>query len=167
MLFEPVFAALAARDVRYVVAGGVAVVLHGHPRLTADLDLVVDLAPDQARAAVEALTALGLRPRLPVDPFGFADPQTRKRWVRERQLVAFTLHDPDNPLLGVDLFADPPATFEDLWRRAVRMRIGDLDVPVVSLDDLVAMKRVSGRPKDLDDVDALQRIRDMTGHDDA
>jgi hypothetical protein len=41
-MFEPIFAALAERGVRFVVVGGVAVVLHGHSRSTVDLDLVID-----------------------------------------------------------------------------------------------------------------------------
>lgn len=41
-LFEPLFAALEEGDVRYVVVGGLATVLHGHARLTADVDLVID-----------------------------------------------------------------------------------------------------------------------------
>jgi hypothetical protein len=44
-LFEPVFLALNNAEVRYVVVGGLATVLHGYARLTADIDLVVDLAP--------------------------------------------------------------------------------------------------------------------------
>ncbi len=54
-VFEEVCGALNRARVRYVVVGGVAVVLHGYPRLTADLDLVVDLAPEQAAAAIDAL----------------------------------------------------------------------------------------------------------------
>jgi hypothetical protein len=54
-LFEPLFDALNAASVRYVVVGGLATVLHGHARLTADIDLVVDLAPDEARKAVETV----------------------------------------------------------------------------------------------------------------
>ncbi len=49
-LYEPVLAALDAAGVRFVVVGGVAVVLHGHPRMTADLDLVVDLTASRLAA---------------------------------------------------------------------------------------------------------------------
>lgn len=56
-LFETVFAALNRYEVRYVVVGGLAVVLHGHPRLTGDLDLAVDLTPAAAADAVAAFTA--------------------------------------------------------------------------------------------------------------
>jgi hypothetical protein len=72
-LFEPIFEALDAAGVRYVAVGGVAVVLHGHARLTADLDLAVDLAAGPAAAAIAALTGIGFRPRAPVDPIDFEE----------------------------------------------------------------------------------------------
>jgi len=50
-LFEPIFEALNSAQVRYIVVGGVATVLHGFARLTADLDLIVDLQPVEARKA--------------------------------------------------------------------------------------------------------------------
>ena len=73
VMFETVFRALNDRGVRYLVAGGVAVVLHGHLRYTKDLDLVVDLASQPAVAAIQALSAVGLVPSAPVDPLSFAD----------------------------------------------------------------------------------------------
>lgn len=158
-LFEPVFAALTGRQVRFVVVGGVAVVLHGHARLTADLDLVVDLAVDPAREAIEGLLDLGLRPRLPVDARDFADPAVRGRWVSERAMTVFSLHDPDDPMRVVDLFAEPPVAFEELWQRSVAMLVGRTTVQVASIEDLVAMKRLAGRPQDLTDIAALEDLR--------
>ena len=64
-LFEPIFAALENGAVRYVVVGGLATVLHGYARLTADVDLIVDQAPDEARKAIRVLAALGFIPRAP------------------------------------------------------------------------------------------------------
>ena len=52
--FIGLFAMLAAAKVRFVLVGGLALVLHGLDRLTADVDLVIDLSGDSARAAVEA-----------------------------------------------------------------------------------------------------------------
>ena len=162
-MFEAVFNALNDRGVRYLVAGGVAVVLHGHSRLTKDLDLVVDLAPEQAMAAVEALTGLGLKPRLPVDPRLFADRPTREAWQRERGMTVFTLLDPDNPMLVVDLFTESPVDFEGLWERAKDVQLATTRVNVVSLDDLIAMKQAVGRPRDLLDITELERIRTLQG----
>ncbi len=161
VMFEGVFRALNTSGVRYLVAGGVAVVLHGYVRLTADLDLVVDLAEEQAAAAIRALTGLGLKPRLPVDPLLFADPEQRAAWVRDRGMTVFTLFDPANPLLVVDLFAEPPADFDELWDRAVDVELDTATVKVVSVDDLLAMKRSAGRPQDLLDIAELERIRDV------
>ena len=83
-LLEPLFKALNDAGVRYVVVGGLAVVLHGHARLTVDVDLVVDLAGDQALKAINALVGLGLRPRVPVNPGDFADRSVRETWMRDR-----------------------------------------------------------------------------------
>jgi ABC-type sugar transport system substrate-binding protein len=95
--FDLVFAALQHAGVRYLVVGGVAVVLHGHPRFTADIDLVVALTPGNALAAVQALAGLGYRPREPVDGALFADAAARRRWIDEEGLTVFTLWSPDHP----------------------------------------------------------------------
>lgn len=160
-MFEAVFRALNDRGVRYLVAGGVAVVLHGYVRITMDLDLVVDLAEEQATAAIRALTDLGLRPRLPVDPLLFADARQRAVWVRDRGMIVFTLHDPGNPLFVVDLFADPPSDFDMLWQRASEFALETTTVKAVSLDDLIDMKRRAGRPLDLIDIEELERLREL------
>lgn len=113
---EQVLASLNAAGVRYLVVGGVAVVLHGHLRTTADLDLVVALDDANAQRAVEALQALGFTPRAPVAASQFADAAARAGWIAEKGLT------------------------------------------VVSLPDLLAMKRHAGRPQDQADVAALEAI---------
>lgn len=158
-LFEPVLAALDAARVRFVVVGGVAVVLHGHPRMTADLDLVVDLTAESAGRAIAALVDLGMEPRLPVDPQAFADPDVRREWIDERSLTVFTMLDPSEPLLEVDLFAQPPLPFEELWDQATIVQLGGQAVRVASIDHLIAMKNAAGRPQDLADVAALEALR--------
>lgn len=65
-MFEKLLADLEQADVRFVVVGGVAVVIQGYARLTADIDLVIDLDPPNVRRTIDALVARGLRPLLPV-----------------------------------------------------------------------------------------------------
>jgi predicted nucleotidyltransferase len=156
--YDGVFRALSAASVRYVVVGGTAVVLQGHARLTVDLDLVVDLAPEQVSAALEALTGIGLRPRLPVDPQAFADPATRRSWVEQRNLLVFSLFHPEQPRCEVDLFATEPLPFDELYTDASTFRIAGVDVRVASRAHLIAMKRQAGRPRDLDDIAVLEAL---------
>jgi len=94
-MYESVFSALNERGVRYLIAGGVAVILHGYVRATLDLDVIVDLDSEQARGAIEALSELGLVPRVPVDPLQFADPAARSSWIRDRGMQVFTMLDPE------------------------------------------------------------------------
>jgi hypothetical protein len=62
-LYVPVFEALNDMQVRYVVVGGLATVLHGYARLTADIDLMVDLEPEELRKSIDALAGHGMVPR--------------------------------------------------------------------------------------------------------
>jgi hypothetical protein len=157
-VIEPIFEALNTAGARYVVVGGLAVVLHGYARLTADVDLVVDLAPAEARKTIAALTALGLRPRAPVDALAFADEATRRTWVAEKGLRVFSLWDPANPLREVDLFVESPIDFAALWERAEVLPLDATNVRVACIADLVALKRLAGRPHDLADIEALEAI---------
>ena len=111
-VFEPLFKALNDTGVRYVVVGGLAVVLHGHARLTLDVGLVVDLDEEQARRAIGALVGMGLHPRVPVNPRDFADRSVREGWIRDRGMQVFSMFDPSNPMrvVGGRPFRRPSST---------------------------------------------------------
>lgn len=158
-IFEPVFSALNGASVRYVVVGGLAIVLHGHPRLTADVDIVLDLEPVSARKAMEALKTIGLKARAPVDLAAFADPRQRESWIEDKGMTVFNLYSTANPLLSLDLFVRDPIPFEELWSRSETIDLGGVRIQVASIDDLIAMKRAVARPQDLSDVEALEALK--------
>jgi hypothetical protein len=156
--FEVVLESLSQAKVRFVVVGGVAVVLHGHLRFTADLDLVVALDTENALRAIGALSGLDYKPRAPVPATAFADPAARASWARDKGMIAFTLVSPRFPATEVDLFIETPVPFDELESRALRVTLGSTEVRVAGTDDLVAMKTTAGRPKDLQDVTELKRL---------
>lgn len=156
-------AALEADGVRYLVVGGVAVVLHGHLRTTADLDLVVQLDPDNARRAIGALSRLGYRARAPVPAEAFADASARAAWKDEKGLTVFSLWSDRFPALEVDLFVEEPFAFDEAYARAARVPLDTTTVSVVSMADLIALKEAAGRPVDLSDVEALRAIAGEQG----
>jgi predicted nucleotidyltransferase len=157
-LFEPVIEALEQAGVRYVVVGGLAVVLHGHARLTADVDIAVDLAPDQAALTMETLGGIGLRPRAPVRADDFADPEARSRWRAEKGMQVLSLWDPEHPMRAVDLFVENPVDFDELWNRSETVQLETTRVRIASIPDLIDMKEQAGRPQDVEDIAALREI---------
>ena len=155
---ETILAGLNDAGVRYVVVGGVAVVLHGHLRFTADLDLVVALDSANAHRAISALQNLGFTPRPPVNAEDFADPSEREKWIREKGLTVFSLWSSRFAGTDVDLFVEEPLPFDEMEARGVEAIAGDVRIPVASIPDLIQLKRVAGRPKDLEDIRALEEI---------
>ncbi len=138
-----------------MLVGGLAVLLHGVDRLTADIDLVVDLAPEHAANAVETLLDLGFRPHAPVDARQFADAAVRGRWQTESGMIVLSFWDPQNRRPTVDLFAEYPMDFEALYRDSLLLTLQTTVVRVASVEHLIEIKRAAGRPKDLDDVNRL------------
>lgn len=90
MFYEQVFRGLNEAGVKYLVAGGMAVNLHGAPRFTHDLDLILLLEQNNVKKTIDVLQNLDYAVRLPVDPEKFADAKTRERWIKEKDMKAFT-----------------------------------------------------------------------------
>jgi len=157
--FEAIVRALNDSGVRYLIAGGLAVVAHGYVRLTADVDLVVELRPDSARSVFRALGELGYRPSVPVTAEEFANAAQRRRWIDEKGMRVLDFHSERHPLTSVDVFVQEPFDFDAEYDRALVAEIvSGLPVRFVSLDTLIAMKSAAGRPVDLEDVRHLRLI---------
>lgn len=157
---EEVLSALNRAHVRYLVVGGVAVVLHGYLRTTADLDLIVQLEQDNVLRAMRALSALQYRPRAPVPAEAFADQTLREQWIREKGLAVFSLWSPAHPTLEIDLFVSEPFEFDAVYARAPRVPLENIEATVIALEDLIALKRQVGRPRDQEDISALESLSD-------
>lgn len=153
--------ALDAANVRYLIAGGLAVVAHGYVRYTSDLDLVLDPDPAAMGRAVVELSALGYRPRLPVRFEDLADAGKRAEWAKEKGMMVFSLISPEHDKTNVDVFLECPFDFESAYARALRGATeGGLELTFVPLDELLEMKRRAGRRNDLDDIEKLELLRD-------
>lgn len=150
---------LVESGAQFLVVGGVAVVLHGHPRFTADLDLVINLDPQNLQKALAALDELQYSPRAPVSLRQFADAQQRESWVQDKGLTVFSLWSPDFAATELDLFVQEPFVFSAAWQRALHADLGFAKIPVASIDDLIDMKKQAGRDKDLLDIQALKKLR--------
>ncbi len=160
---EEIIEVLNRAHVRYLVVGGVAVVLHGYLRTTADLDLVIQLERGNVLRAMTALGGLEYRPRPPVPAESFAEREIREQWIHEKGLAVFSLWSPRHPTLEVDLFVSEPFDFEAVYGRALLVELEKTEATVIALDDLISLKRQVGRPRDLEDVAALESLREAGG----
>lgn len=133
--------AFASAGARWYLFGAQAALVHGASRLTADVDATVAWDPAQAGPLVAALEKHGFQPR-PVAS-GFI----------ERTRVVPLVHVATR--IQVDVVLGGPGLEELFLQRAVERDVEGVQVPVASAEDLVAMKVLGGRPKDLDDVRAL------------
>jgi hypothetical protein len=156
---ESIVKTLNRRRVRFIIVGGLAVAVHGFGRATFDVDLVVQLKPDNVRRALRALSAIGFRPTLPVPAEGFADPALRRRWIREKNMVVFQLHSDADPETRVDLFVAEPFPFDREYDHAVHGEImPGARARFVRLTTLLRMKKKAGREKDLEDIRQLRLL---------
>ena len=142
---ERLIDALTDAGVDFGLCGGIAVTIHGAPRFTKDIDLLVS-ADDLDRALAAAKKA-GFT--LAAGPMTFEAGTPRERSIRRVSKPEGT------ELLTLDLILVSPA-LEDVWAGRMLIEWEGRRVPVVSRDGLVSMKRMAGRPIDLQDIEALE-----------
>ena len=151
-----VFSALSTAEVRFVIVGGLAVNVYGYLRLTLDIDLVVQLVPDNIRRTFDALASAGYRPTVPVTAEQFADAAQRETWIREKGMRVLRFHSDDHPQTPVDLFVEEPFVFNEEYERAtIGAAYGATGLRVVALGTLRRMKQTAGRPQDILDLENL------------
>ena len=153
---QAIVSALYSAHVRFLIAGGLAVNAHGVMRFTKDVDVVLQLAPDNIEKAFGALAELGYKPAIPVSEAQFADESVRSRWVRERNMAVLQLWSDAHRETPIDVFASEPFDFDVEYARALVKPLGDVPVRFVSLHTLIRMKEAVGRAQDLADAENLQ-----------
>ncbi len=155
-----IFEALHRANARYLVVGGIAVIAHGFVRLTKDIDIELQLTPENVNRGMGALSAIGYRPLIPVDPRDFGNEALRSQWAVEKNMIVFQMLDFDDTRTRIDIFIREPFDFDREYERALWDDLEGVPVPVVALDQLRAMKLHSGRPQDLIDLHTLDEMND-------
>ena len=137
---QSVFKSFQSHDVRYVIIGGIAAVLHGVPRATFDLDILIEATETNVARLLQALREAG---------FGTAD-LVDVQGILENEITIF------NDRVRIDVLTTAPGlTFEAAWERCETMDYQGQKFRVASRQDVIASKRAVGRPKDLEDIRIL------------
>jgi hypothetical protein len=137
-------ALLGAHQVDFLLVGGQAVIAHGYPRLTKDMDLWVRPTAANGTRVIAALTEFGVAPPTLV-PDQFEDPRTLLMLGREP--------------FRIDILTEiPGVTFDEAWAGRIHVTLDGVRVPVIGKAELIKNKRTVGRLQDLADVDELQKL---------
>ena len=132
----------AARGVRFLVVGGYALAAHGHPRMTKDLDVLVEPDPSNAERLVAALGDFG---------FGTIGLETAD-FIEPGAVVQLGY-----PPIRIDILTSIDGVpFEQAYDRRADVDVDGRHVPVIGRDELIANKRATGRLQDLADVERLE-----------
>ena len=145
---QGVFRSFQQHDVKYVVIGGIAAILHGVPRATLDLDILIEATPDNARRLLEALLDAGLGTAALTSPGD----------LLANEITVF------KDRVRVDVQTSTPGVrFVDAWPRRRTVAYQGQEFFILAKEDLIRSKRAAGRPVDLEDV----RLLELPGADDA
>ncbi|HBY58465.1 MAG TPA: hypothetical protein DEH78_01500 [Solibacterales bacterium] len=154
--FEALLHSLSGRKVAFLLVGGAAAIVHGSARLTQDLDVVYDRAPDNLERLVHALAEFKhyLRGAPPGLPF---------RWEAEtlRRGLNFTL---ETTVGAIDLLGEIPGggAYAGLLPESVEVELFGATCRCLSLRQLIRTKRAAGRPKDLEALAELDALEEET-----
>jgi hypothetical protein len=157
--FEPqaILHTLAAHQVRFVVIGGFAAVLHGSGLFTYDADITPDPDPENLRRLCRALDEVGARIRTRAEPEGVPFHCDEHFLVKMQMLNLVTDHG------DFDLSFRPaafPNGFEDLIEQSRPFDVGGFVVRVAALDDIILSKETANRDKDRAALPQLYALRD-------
>jgi len=158
ILYEEVFLALNKAKINYAVCGGAAVVMLGFARLTVDLDLIVSLEKANLNKLYDALLRLGYKTRVPIKKNEFIQRDILIKLAKEKNMKVMSFFHPKDAFKTVDIGVNLPNVAQILKRKKI-IKTGNLNIPVIFIDDLIKMKAVLARPKDKIDVENLKIIK--------
>lgn len=145
--FREILSALSGEKAEYLIVGAYALAGYGLARATGDIDILVKPDLGNSKKVYKALQVFGA-PLTEIQPDTFSQPDIIfQMGVPPRRIDVIT------SITGV--------SFEDAWAHRVTRRIEDLDLPVLSIDDLILNKTATGRPKDLVDVEWLKKRKNQ------
>lgn len=151
---DVILGALVEAGVDFVLIGGLAAQVHGSPSLTGDVDICHGLDRDNLRRLAIALVDLAaIRRGLPADVAAPIDANA----LRAGDVLTLATRAGDLDLLA---HPDPGLDFVSLRSNAIQTEILGVPVWVAGLDDLMAMKRAAGRPKDRIELEVLGALRE-------
>lgn len=158
MFYLNLFKALKTHNIDYLLVGGLAMNLHGVPRMTMDVDLVIALDSGNIAKLVSLAKELGLYPNVPVKLEDLAEANKRDALLAEKNLIALSLISNTPATPTVDIVIHHPLDFQLAFSKAVQRDISGTPVMLACIEDMIVLKKAAGRAQDLSDITHLERF---------
>lgn len=152
-----IFKELNAKKIKYIVVGGMAVNFLGVPRMTYDIDLLLDLEDKNLRRFLTLLKNWGFKPRVPVEIMDFANKKKRIDWIKNKNMKAFTLKNPAWAVSEIDIIINTPVDYKRAKKNLNYFNLQGVSIPTISVSDLIIMKSRSNRKQDKEDIQSLKK----------
>ena len=143
--------ALKKEKINYMIVGGYAVNFHGYSRNTVDIDLIIKFTLANLKKIEKLLQQMGMVSRLPIDAVSVY--KFRDEYIKNRNLIAWNFYNENDPTDQIDILINHDVS--DF--KSEKFRVGQLELKVISKEDLIRMKKKAGRDKDLLDIKELTK----------
>lgn len=153
-----IFKELHTQKVRYLLCGGLAVNIYGIPRMTADIDLIIDFSLENVTRFEQVIKTFSYQNILPFSINSLVDLNFKKNMINERNLIAYSYFNSQANRMAMNVLVDVPILFEELWERKKIRMLGELTIQLVSIKDLITLKKYANRKQDLEDVLLLSKF---------
>ncbi len=157
--YRDLLVALTDAGADFVVAGGVAAVLHGVERSTLDIDLAVAFSKKSMDGFLGVMRQFGLTPRVPVSAEVLRDPQAVRDMVEQKNAIVFTFDDLQDPLWHVDVFLRDELAYGKLVGDSEYVTIAGRNVRILTKGKLLDLKRSIDPPRAKDQLDIAELKR--------
>ena len=158
MTYLDLFKSLNTHNIDYLLIGGLAMNLHGVPRMTMDVDLVIAMDANNIAKLASCASELGLHPNVPVKLEDLADVAKRDALFTDKHLIALSLisNTPASPT--VDIVIHHPLDFKKAFSKKVARDIAGTPVMLACIEDMITLKKAAGRAQDLSDITHLEHF---------
>ena len=158
MEYFELFGKLAQYKVRYLICGGLAVNIYGIPRMTADIDILLDFTEDNLQQFETAIKILKYQSVIPVSIKTFVSKEERQKVISEKNLMAYSYFNSIANYLNLDVLLNVPLNFEEMWNARQTRKMDNTDVYLVSVEHLILLKQYANRKQDNDDILLLSKL---------
>lgn len=158
MEYEKLFKALWEAKIRYLICGGLAVNIYGIPRMTADIDLLLDFESKNLEEFEKTLKEISYKASVPVPIRSLVDEKTRKNLKQEKNMIAYSFYSSIAGAMTIDVLIDTPLSFAEFWDKREVRKMNDYEVNLAGLEHLIELKKYSNRAQDKEDVILLSKL---------